>query len=50
MIRSLKDIANSNTSFQNVVSQGAIEGLKSFWNDKDKNIVIDIAFVETSYR
>jgi aminopeptidase N len=43
IIRLLKDTVNSANSFQNVISQGAIEGLKVFWNDKDKNVVIDVA-------
>ena len=42
IINLLKDITSSYNSFQKIVSQGAIEGLVAFWNDKDKENVLDI--------
>jgi aminopeptidase N len=39
----LMKLVNSNHTFQNIVATGAINGLKEFSNDNDKNIIMDIA-------
>jgi aminopeptidase N len=39
----LKEIVNTSRSFRNIISSGAIDGLKELSNDKNKAIVCDIA-------
>ena len=42
MIQFLKDLANTTTTFQNLLARGAIDGLKEFSKD-DEQIVKDVA-------
>jgi aminopeptidase N len=43
IISLLKETVILSKSFRNVIANGAIEGLKEFSKDKDKDIVVDIA-------
>jgi aminopeptidase N len=43
IISLLKEIVIISKSFRNVIANGAIDGLKEFSKDKDKDIVVDIA-------
>ena len=44
IIKMLMNVADADRdSFQNVVSQGAINGLREFWRDSKNQIIIDIA-------
>ena len=43
MIQLLKDLANTTTTFQNLLARGAIDGLKEFSRDEDEQIVKDVA-------
>ena len=38
-----KDLANTTTTFQNLLARGAIDGLKEFSRDEDEQIVKDVA-------
>jgi aminopeptidase N len=51
MIHLLKDLANTTTTFQNLLAQGAINGLKEFSKDKDEQIVevADIIVNKSNY-
>jgi aminopeptidase N len=42
-ISQLKDIVKTSNSFRNVIASGAIDGLKELSDDKNKEIVVDIA-------
>jgi aminopeptidase N len=43
IIEKLKLAARTNNTFQNILAQGAINGLKEFWNDPDDQIVENIS-------
>jgi aminopeptidase N len=43
IITQLKDIVNLSYSFRNVITTGAIEGLKELSKDKNRDILVDIA-------
>ena len=43
LIKKLKELVNNSYSFQNIVAQGAIDGLKEFFKDDDQDLLIDIA-------
>jgi aminopeptidase N len=43
IIRKLKEIVTAPSTFQNVVAQGAINGLKEFCKHDDAKIVVDVA-------
>ena len=43
IISLLREIVKTSESFRNVIASGAIDGLKEFSKDSDKDIVVDIA-------
>jgi hypothetical protein len=43
LIKKLKELVNNSYSFQNIVAQRAIDGLKEFFKDGDQDLSIYIA-------